>query len=219
MIYATWSRRASLAAAGLLMLCSLTGCGAIGALASKVTPDPQTPAVHTLAKETTLVLVENYRNPASVALTSEQLATQLSHDLLEHSVAPVVNPQRLTELKRTHSPVYAKADTAAIGRMLDAKQVLYVDLLDFTLDPGTASQMIRGRAEARVRVVDTATGKTRWPTDQSGGYPIHLQTPFVAIKDDVTEGTFREELIRTLAERIGRLFYSYDPNTDPLPAP
>ena len=192
-----------------LWLCAASGgCALVGAVADKVSGDPQVPAQYVPQKDITLVLVENYQNPSSAAIASEQLDRQIASDLIEHKVAPIVNPDRVSEV-RLHSPqTFDKLDIAGIGRTFGAKQVLYVDVRSFNIEDAIGGEMVKASAEARVRVVDTSTGHTLWPVESQLGYPVQLQTPYIALKEGVTESKVREEATRALGSRIAKLFFT-----------
>jgi len=196
------------AAAALLLCAALNGCALVGAVADKVSGDPQVPAQYVPQKEITLVLVENYQNPSSAAIASEQLDREIASELIEHKVAPIVNPDRVTEV-RLHSPqTFNKLDIAGIGRTFGAKQVLYVDVRSFNIDDAIGGDMVKANAEARVRIVDASTGRTLWPVESQSGYPVTMQTPYISLKNGVSETKVREDATKALGERIAKLFFT-----------
>src|SRR5437588_4399468 len=117
-----------------VLLGCLAGCALVGAVGDKSMPDPVTPAAFVPPKDNMLVLVENFDNPAAVAQVAEQVDRQLTYELVQHRVAPVVNPDRLVELRLGKSRVYDKMKIADIGRAVGAKQILYADQVDFTVE-------------------------------------------------------------------------------------
>jgi len=186
----------------------LNGCAVVGVVGEKLlTQDPVVPAAYVPPRDTMLVLVENFQNPASVTELSERVDRQVTYQLVQHRVAPVVNPDRLVELRQGKSRLYDKMEIAAIGRAVGAKQILYADLVDFTVEPALNVPMARGHAEARVRVIDAATGETRWPQESRAGYPVKAQTPFVELKEGVTEQTVEQQVGLQLSDSIAKLFY------------
>jgi hypothetical protein len=186
----------------------VAGCAAAGVIADKLYT-PKIPATYVPVKDEMLVLVENFRNPASVSLISEQVDREIAEELISHKVAPIINPALLMEMRVGQHKQYAGMEITAIGKKLGAKQILYADLVEFSVDSAEGAHMSRGRAEVRVRVIDVATGQTRWPTDLSAGIPISVQTPYIALKDGITEGSVREQIAHTLSDRVAKLFYEY----------
>jgi hypothetical protein len=194
-----------------LVLCGtfagIGGCGAGGALLSKVMPDPVVPAKYVPQHDNMLVLVENYQNPATITEAAEQMDRQIAETLVAHKVAPLVNPDLLTQLRTDHPDKYRKLEIPALGRALGARQVLYANVIQFATEPAVGSQMLKAHAEARVRIVDSKSGETRWPQDTAGGYPVSVDLPFRPTGDGVDEGYIREALARELSSRISKLFY------------
>ena len=186
----------------------LTGCNVIGAVAGKVAPEPNIPAQFAPAKEPTLVLVENYHNPASMRLESDALARHLSEELSLREVAPVVEPGKAAAYRQAQGAAYRKMPLDAIGKAVGARQVIYVDLERFDVTRALASEMFGGRAEARVRVVDDA-GELLWPIDSAGGYPVSVKVEPQRVKPGVGDSAVRQQLHARLADRLAKLFYNW----------
>lgn len=193
----------------LLIAASLAGCTVVGIVADKMSGAPKVPAQYVPEKDVMLVLVESYRNPSSVSIASEQLDRQIVDELVQNRVAPMVNPDRLSVVRHQNAQKFEQLDIAAMGRSFGATQVLYVDVQDLDIEPALGSEMLKGRANARVKIVDAATGRTRWPVESRGGYPVTFQSPYIALKDGVNEGAVRERLVRELADRVAKLFYTW----------
>ena len=199
-----------LACAGVALL---FGCEAIGVAAYKLSPEPQVPAQYVPPKEPTLVLVENYRNPDSVSLAAEQLTRQITVELRHHDVVPLIDPDSLFELRNDHPEKYAKMNISQIGKTLKARQVLYADLVQFTVESTLASDMVKGHAQVHVRFIDTLTGHTLWPQDVSDGASIGFDTPYLHLTDGASEATVRGQLVSALAVKVGQLFYKWSSDT------
>ncbi|HEX4793475.1 MAG TPA: hypothetical protein VH370_06770 [Humisphaera sp.] len=170
-------------------------------------PVPDIPATYTPVKDFMLVLVESYNNPAAVGLASDYIDRQIVADLVDHRAAPIVNPDILAEMRRREPAKFEKMEISAIGREVGAHQVLYVDVREITFEQALGTQMIKAHAEARVKVVDAATGHTLWPIETNGGYPVTLDSPFANVAKGTTEMDIRNQVSRALANQIARLFY------------
>ncbi|HZL35566.1 MAG TPA: hypothetical protein VFC78_09675 [Tepidisphaeraceae bacterium] len=188
-------------------LAAISGCMPLAALMSKVTPEPVKPAQYAPKTDNMLVLVEDFQNPASIMESAEEMDRQIAEALIANKAAPIVNPDLLTELRTAKAEEYRKMPLPAIGRAVGAKQILYANVVQFATDSGVGNQMLKAHAEARVRIVDTATGQTRWPLDAAGGYPVTVDIPFAPTGADLNETTIREKLSRQLSDKIARLFY------------
>lgn len=185
------------------------GCNVIGAIAYKASGDPTVPAVFPLPPDKkTLVLVENFHNPAALRLESDAVARHLAEELKMHGAGPVIETAATDALRQSRGDAYRAMPVDAIGRALGAGQVIYVDLEEFEITHALASDMLGGRAEARVRVVDEA-GKVLWPTDSAAGYAVAVKVQPQRAAPGSDEFTARRELHAKLADRIAKLFYNW----------
>lgn len=188
------------------LVLALNGCNVAGVVAHKFAGPPPVPAQYQPAKEPMLVLVENYRNPSASMLDAQRLSLLVGEQLRRHKVAPVIDPGALETVRA--DPDYAKMTIPAVGRAAGAKQVLYVNVRRFGVEGTVGGEMIKGAAEVTVRVVDAATGNNRWPID-SGGHPVAVATPWLRREEGATELVLREQMSRSVADAIGKLFRKY----------
>ena len=63
-----------------------------------------------------------------------------------------------------------------------------------------------------MRVVDVATGQTKWP-DTGVSQPVEAGTDYVRKETD-SPMAVRGQMLQELSTKIGRLFYSYRPDYD-----
>ena len=208
-----------LVCAGVLA-CSASGCVALAAVASKVSPAPTMDAEYKPAKEPTLVFVESYQNPDLYEVESDRLARDISFAFTEHKAFPVVPTQKLIELKGEKGSAFSKMDLPSVARAVGAKQVIYVNVLKFSADPPAGSEAVRGEAEAMVRFVDVKTGQTLFPRDSSVGRDVSYKTPALS-EEGTTRDAVQKQLYQHMSEDISRLFYDWvnDEQGDYGPAP
>jgi hypothetical protein len=201
------------------LLACAGGCVAVAAALDKAGGDPKEPAKYKPEQQNLAVLVEDYANPAVVELLADHMDQLIGEELIANKVAPVVNPEKLTVFRLDHPDTYKKLKIPAIGEKLGARQVLYVNVTDFTVTSAGGTELLNGHAEARVKLVDCITGSTLWPRDAtSAGYPIVVELPFDANGQDVSAPTVREAVAKVLSSKVARLFY--DATIDqPDPAP
>src|SRR2546423_3281825 len=200
----------------LFCLTALTGCTVVGALAHKVVGNPAVPPQYVPAMEPLLVLVENYSNPDSVRLDAQRLSLHVVDELRKRRVAPVVDPDTVESLRAR--PEYATMKVEEIGRAAGAGQVLYISLKQFSVDNTVGGEMMKGRAEMRLRVVDAKTGHTRWPRDVPEGRALTAETSWVrstvGSREGASEPALRDQVARTAAEQIVKLFRKWDPDDE-----
>lgn len=182
------------------------GCNLLGYAASGIAGDPKTPAVFTMAKRPTVVVAEKFDNPAEAAMDAEPIARYISEDLAAHEVAPILDSGKVASLQAENPAKWRGMTIAAVGRSVGAEQILYVNIINVNVNFADNSDLIRGRGEIRVRLVDANTGATIWPVEAADGYPILAETRIVrrAERDD---SIVRSDVHRALAARAARLFY------------
>jgi len=194
----------------------LASCGVPGVIAYKVLgPDAVKPQYTPPPTEPILIFAESYDNPSIASYESEELARIIARAFKEHEVAPVVDPDALTNLlsARAKAPgAPAPQSISSIGKQLGAKHVLYIDIPECRTESIGGTRLLRGVMSVRVRIVDVDTGKTLYPSDSSEGTPLTAQTPYTEIHAGTTEQALRQKLCQTLGERIARLFYAYKPD-------
>ena len=192
----------------VLLGAAASGCVAVGAIAYKLAPPPKVPAEFKPAQQKTLVLVENFQNPDAVSVYAERLDRDIARQFSEHKVAPMVDPQQLLDLRSNRGRAFDKMDIPTIARMLGAKQVVYVDLVQFSIDPPAGSETLKGNARALVKVVDDK-GRTLWPRDSSVGREVKYETPYLRPGEGVDANAAQEQVYEKLADHISRLFYDW----------
>jgi hypothetical protein len=157
-----------------------------------------------------LVLVESYRSTTSHS-DSEVLARYLMVELTDHKVAPLVPLETLYAVRTNKGDEFRRMSIAAVGREAGAKQVLYVDVQQSSIGAPPGSELLKGRIAVQVRVVDVATGATRWPTEGTEGVPLGYETPLPRADENTTEAMVRQRMHAAMADRIARLFYKWKP--------
>ena len=197
-----------------LCLLLLTGCQTVGALAYKVVGPPDVQPKYVPAKQPLLIIAENYRAPAGSVVEADQLAQFVYEQLRVHDVAPLVDPMAFPDLRSRQGAALRSMTISQIGHELGALQVLYINLTKSDVDVAQSSEMLRGEVTARVKIIDVATGDSRWPVEIADGYPISAKIPMVRETDGVTETNFRQSLQQALADRIGKLFYKWKPDDE-----
>lgn len=183
------------------------GCQIVSIIMDRST-EPTEAAKYVPTKDNLAILVEDYSNPAVLELLDEHMNHLIAEELVANKVAPVVNPSLLTNYKANRGEDFHKINIPAVGKALGAKQLLYVDVKTFKVETANDADIVKGTAEAHIKIVDCTTGQTRWPLDApSAGYPVSVILPFGADLTEINNKTIRNKLGDALASRVAKLFY------------
>ncbi|MCC6424911.1 MAG: hypothetical protein IT447_15670 [Phycisphaerales bacterium] len=192
----------------LLMCLTLCGCAAASVLAYKLSGPPTIKAKYIPAQEPMLVLVESFRTPSASFVTAEQLAAAIVADLTDNKVVPLVDQKKLYQLRDTKGEQFHDLSIPEIGQATGAKQILYVNVLQSSVDPAGGGEFVKATVAVRVKVVDVATGNTLWP-DSQGGVPVAAESPLVHIEPGITPASVRDELVKRVGTQVGRLLHDW----------
>jgi hypothetical protein len=191
-----------------LVASGVGGCAAAGVVANAFPQYEQ--AEYVPRHEPMLVLCENYRDPGATYVDADQLEQFLAHELTAHDVAPVVGADKLADLRGARPGEFAKMSVTDVGRAVGASQVLYVSMERSGVYVAEASEMLKGSAAARVKLIDVASGATLWPSDAPDGRFVGVESPMVHTSETVTAASVRTGLQRALADKIAKFFYKYE---------
>lgn len=199
----------------IALLAGLAGCNAVGAVLDKATTKPAIAAQYIPPKQPMLVLFEDYKNPDGAGIFADRLSSNVTAELKEHKIAPVIPPARLIEFRSNKGADYHQLKTPDIGRALGAKQILYGDITDFTVDAPLGSDMSKGKVKVFVRVIDATTGETVWPTDTYPGEEIEVESPTMRVTDEESQAALVDAMAERLTQRITQLFYAHSDEDEP----
>lgn len=211
--------RKPLSIAGVLLsltaLLLVGGCNLAGAVLAKTVGNPDIPAKYTLEKVPTLVWVENYQNPDLAEADAILLAHAIEDKLKKKNVVPIVGMEKAIDQKNLRRREFRNTSIAGIGRLVNAEQVIYVDLQQSGIVPLAIGGNHQGRAVAQVKVIRASDGTTLWPTDSQAGYPIATETNPLKGSDSKNSNDVRITLYDYLSGDIARLFYKHDEDEIP----
>jgi hypothetical protein len=190
------------------------GCAAFGVIGNELAGTPTVPAKYLPQSRPTLVLVENNLALEDGQADCDRLGRYVSQDLEANKVVPLVDFQPLALLRDRDPEAYSRMSIAALGRAAGAGQVIYVSVVQYGSDEPMGSGTVQWKAAVRVKVVDAGTGAALWPTDLADGQPLTAETDYKT--PDVAEGVsaVRDELNKTLADKIGKLFHPWQREHD-----
>jgi hypothetical protein len=197
-----------------LLALSLSGCNIGGALAYKFFGPTKEPAEYTPPKDRPLVVVvENYHNPADLQQPADQLAAMISDKLEVVKIAPIIPTEKVVALRTEKGAAFDKMKIPDIGRAVGARQVVYVNLKQCSIEHILGADDIRCNIDAFVKVVDVDTGATKWPDTGDGKeFPIH--TDYNRSEGHRTEESVRDGVLDDLSTSIAVLFFAHQPDSE-----
>jgi hypothetical protein len=200
-------------AVGALLL-QTAGCNVLGALAYKTFGPSKQPAEYVPPKNQPLVvIVENYRNPAGLQQPSDELAMLISKKLEAAKVAPIVPTDKLVALRTDKGAAFDKMKIPDVGRAVGAKQVVYVNLRQCTIEGVIGADDVRCNVDALVKIVDVDTGQTKWP-GVGDGKEFTNHTDYNRSEGKKTEESIRDTVLDDLSDSIAALFYAHQPESE-----
>jgi hypothetical protein len=209
-----WLRIARYAlAAGAV--CILTGCGLAGVAASRTTGNAVNAKYVPNKSESMLILVESYGLSLDSGIETEHMTLVLRKNFQDAKIASLVDQQALERLKDAGPQQYTPMTIADIGRRVGARQVLYVNIWRSEIVKPAGSGQMRGHMNAVVKVVDSATGDTRWPSD-APSEDVEITTDWTPESADKTENDLRAQMADQMAADIGKLFQNYHTDQGPM---
>lgn len=191
-------------------LLSLTGCPVMGVAAYKVLGPPPVPAKYVPAKEPMLVMVENYQHQSSASAHGELLARMVMREVEINDIAPIIDPDKLQELKDAHPKDFDKMSIQAIGESLGAKQVMYIELNNSDITPLVGGEGYSGKTSANVKIIDVSDGATLWPKDIAQGYSVSASSKITAAQAQ-DPMKVRQKIYTQMSDEIAKLFYKWKP--------
>ncbi len=133
-----------------------------------------------------------------------ELAKYVTYRLVQHKVK-VVNPDQvrawLDENTEWDEP-------SEIGKALNVKYVVYIDLESFNLWEEHSNNLLRGRSEGLVSVFEINSdgdGEKIYTKEITSKFPLAAPRQ----STEVPYATFKQQYLTRLSEEIGRLFYEH----------
>jgi hypothetical protein len=203
-----------LAAVLFLALATLPGCAIVGVVANDVGGNSMVPAQYIPPKEPTLVLVENFSVASGGDIDGDRLSHYVSDVLKQADIVPLVDYAGITRLREQDPMAYRHMSIAAIGQAVGAKQVIYVSVSEYSPTSSGGTDLVSWKGAVKVKVVDTQTGKSRWPEDLADGVPVSAETSFKETDPEKGDLLVRDELNQTLAKQIAKLFHEWEKDSD-----
>jgi hypothetical protein len=215
------SRRGFLAAAALAAFASaLPGCNIVAPALYAVDGPGKIPAEHELAEVRTVVFVDDRRNVFPRTALRTSIGEAIAKDLLGRKLVPsIVSPRDAIALARQKESGTKPLSISAIGRELDAQQVLYVQVVSFLLagdgESDGSGVGVRPTANCRVKVIDCVANTRTYPIGDIGesGRLVTSRIREVdpeAFRTVASRRAVEDRLAARVAIDVAELFYEHD---------
>jgi hypothetical protein len=175
-------------------------------------PRPTIEAQFILTKGPLLILVEDDYNVSDSQKVRDAIAIAVGDELYENKVNRRVVPLGNLKQLRQNAPEFDKIPTDRLGRMLEAEQVLWIKIVEYSTgdetadDPSQAAQII-----VTIRVIHTHAehrDEVRlWPTGREP-YRVEVSESLSMLQRTGLKG-MELVLVVELSDQIGKLFYDY----------
>jgi hypothetical protein len=189
------------------------GCSMLAAAVFAFTPPEKVPAQFTLSPGKVAIMLDDRFAPVPFPSAKEQLVNLIQQDLISHEAAGEVTDyddmlHARTSQQRTQQRMFERMTAKRMGELLEADQVLWLEVTDFSLKDRRGDSIYRPRMTIELRVVDTDSGSVLWPT--TGRHTIKKKLGIVVAHDDYRRAPeLTEQLGQEFAPEISKLFYKY----------
>jgi hypothetical protein len=173
---------------------------------------PPIPARYKVPQSPLLVLVENAHSGSIAMPETDALSQVIYEDLQEHKVAPLVDPNKVQELRDRNPAMFNKMSISEVGRQVGAQQVLYIQVNQLDIEAPPASDVVRLKIAVKVQMVETANARTTWP-DSGDQEPFEMETPWQRIEPGTSRSSLNHQILRDSGQEIAQWFYDFKPET------
>lgn len=208
-------RHILLLAAMFSVLSLLSSCNILGPAAIMVTGPPKIQKVFDLPRDpVTVVLIEDTSSPPQIRDTRmlRRIAEAATDELVSKGVVrTAIQPGPIHMMSM--QPSERQTPIVDLARRVEAEQIIYAEIVGFSLSPD--GQSYTPTAELRVRVVKViagesgTTGERVWPAEPKGHAMIAGGESITGFRprDAAEVRQAEEELAKLTGQRLAQLFY------------
>jgi len=193
----------------------ITGCNIASGIVYVTTPNPVSEAKYELENRPTVVFIDDRRNQVNPVRFRREIADVASEDLIaEEVVLDVISPRDALTAARQLDRGNQPASLGRVGELVGADQVIYVEMLRFTLSRDGISP--DPYASCRIRVIDIPAQKRVFPAvdgKEPDAFLLEVTLP-IEKSQGLTNSRVRQQIGEALAKetgtRIAQLFYDHE---------
>jgi len=202
-------------AAAAVVAASLSGgCNIVGPASYIISGPPSVDAEYELADVPTVVFIDDRHNVVNPISLRRAIADKASEDLMMKKIlAKTISGQDAMTLATQRERNNQIMSIEDIGKAVGAKQVIYVEMLQF--QDILPDYTPRPTSACRVRVIDVENRKRMYPAEDAQEPSRLVQASTREVNPELYRTrTGRVETLQALAittgEEIGKLFYKHE---------
>lgn len=213
-------RSAPLCAAAALLSC-ISGCTLLGIAGEAINGPKPTPARYVLPDRVTAVLVDTTDPNLSDPRLPRTVGAVALHHMRFHGApraAALVDAAQVARLEARLDSGWATTPIDAIGRQLQADQVVYAQLHTTGLEAHRGDLNGVPALRLDVKVIDSHTGDRLWPPPSAAatnGHPLIVRANAAQRHRLLTGSASTQAMLQQLADAAGlalaQLFYDWTP--------
>jgi len=203
------------AAASMAMALFIQGCNIVAPVSYLVLGTGTVEAEYVLPDVPTVVFIDDRANVVNPVSLRRVIADRISQDLMtEKAVTMTISPQDAMAVAKQQERADEIMSIEDIGKAVGAKQVIYVQMIEFKDTPDGTTP--RPMGQCQVKVIDVDNRVRTYPakgaqqdvrTVQVTGRPVDPD----AYKTRTGRVSVFNELAETMGRDVGRLFYKHEP--------
>lgn len=196
----------------------LGSCNIVGPAAYLIGGQPKVEAQFALSDRPTVVFVDDPENILPRRNLRRLIGDKVSQELMVRNlVTTTIRPA--DALAVAHRERYGEPmPIDAIGRAVGAEQVVFIDMVSFSLSPDNVTPRPMGACQ--IKVIDVTNRERLFPTADGGfggstGYPVQVAMRPVSLERYRTASSrhqISEQLANEIADQITKVFYRHVPD-------
>ncbi len=196
----------------------LGSCNIVGPAAYLLGGQDKVDAQYALSDRPTVVFVDDPENILPHRSLRRLIGDKVSQELMVRKlVTTTISPaDALAVAGRERFGEQMPID--AIGRAVGAEQVVFIDMVSFSLSPDNVTPRPVGACQ--VKVIDVTNRERLFPSADDGfrgslGYPVQVAMRAVSLERYRTTSSrrsIREQLANEIADQITKVFYRHVPD-------
>ncbi len=196
---------------------ALSSCNIVGPAAYLIGGQPKVDAQFALSDRPTVVFVDDPENILPARRLRRLIGDRVAQELMVKKLVSITISSADAMAVAGRERFGEQMPIDAIGRAVGAEQVLFINMVAFSLSPEGITPRPSGACQ--VKVIDVTNRERLFPTEDSGfasssGYPVQVAMRQVSLERYRTTSSRRrinEQLANEIADQITKVFYRHVP--------